>query len=820
MDSPFSETLRSDLCRYRSKAFGLPLVRIPIFKKIPSMASSSKSSSANRAVPFPLELEEEKLGPNRLRVNMWEQSPYPYPKDVKVQELVPKMLRVKNYLEWKRQMLDDVITSNGMLGFIDGAVEAPPETVIISDGTNGGGGTSPMEITNKEYVAWKRSDDLVRDWILSRLTSGLKKKVSLSKTAKGVWEALPPLVEESNKRLSHYLPLYKAAIQGDWDKAEAFIKTEPHAVRARITHDSETALIIAVKVKRRNEFVENLVEKMSEADLALVDDGGRTALHRAAGAGNIKAAEILVKKNPGLINKETRYNHTPLFYATARGDQEMILWLMKRMGNKRLEGDPGFRILYELTRSQLYDIALTVLQNNPELAYFIPKKEEDLKFHALTALAEQPSSFESGNTFNFLQELIYFIMKILPKKDEGMESENIADFRSRGDIEAPPTCNNFGATNGGWGYAVKKRLHAMVSKVIETFDQLLIKPIREIREKKLRQDQALDLFRFLCNEVITKDFSNADRIFRLPLEQATMMGIPEIVEEILVLYPYAVSLENHKKQTVFQQAIVFRQEKVFNLIHQHEESRVIVLSKWDDCGNNALHLAGYEAHPEQLYRRAGAALQMQRELQWFKEVERLVLPKNREERNKDKRTPKQVFSDTHKELVKEGERWMKDTASSCTIIASLIATVVFAAAITVPGGNNDNGHPIFDQQTAFIIFGIFNALSLFSSLASVILFLSILTSRYAEEDFLVTLPRRLIIGLICLFLSILFTMMAFGATLYLVFGENRGWILVLVVFGGLPVTLFFTLQFPLMKDMIKSTCGSGIFVKQSDRMLQ
>lgn len=39
-------------------------------------------------------------------------------------------------------------------------------------------------------------------------------------------------------------------------------------------------------------------------------------------------------------------------------------------------------------------------------------------------------------------------MKILPKKDEGMESENIADFRSRGDIEAPPTCNNFGAANG------------------------------------------------------------------------------------------------------------------------------------------------------------------------------------------------------------------------------------------------------------------------------------------------------------------------------------------------------------------------------------
>lgn len=122
-----------------------------------------------------------------------EQSPYPYPKDVKVWELVPTGLRVNNYLEWKRQMLDDVITSNGMLGFIDGTVKAPPEKVTISDGTNGSGGTSPMEIKNKEYEAWKRSDDLVRNWILSRLTSSLKEEVSQCKTAKGVWEALPPL---------------------------------------------------------------------------------------------------------------------------------------------------------------------------------------------------------------------------------------------------------------------------------------------------------------------------------------------------------------------------------------------------------------------------------------------------------------------------------------------------------------------------------------------------------------------------------------------------------------------------------------------------
>lgn len=143
----------------------------------------------------------------------------------------------------------------------------------------------------------------------------------------------------------------------------------------------------------------------------------------------------------------------------------------------------------------------------------------------------------------------------------------------------------------------------------------LIKPIRK---KKRKHNEALALLQLLCEEVIKSDFSNADRIFQLPLEQATSLGIHEIVEKILELYPYAVSLENHQKQSIFKQAIVFRQEKVFNLIHQLEESREIVLSKWDVGGNNALHLAGYVADPQLVYLRAGAAFQMQREVMWFK----------------------------------------------------------------------------------------------------------------------------------------------------------------------------------------------------------
>ncbi|KAL7252735.1 hypothetical protein ACSBR1_007326 [Camellia fascicularis] len=305
---------------------------------------------------------------------------------------------------------------------------------------------------------------------------------------------------------------------------------------------------------------------------------------------------------------------------------------------------------------------------------------------------------------------------------------------------------------------------------------------------------------------------SAEKIFSPPLFQAISTGIHEIVEAILRSYPNAIHLRNKKKQSIFHHAVVCRRENVFNPILQVEESKTTFLSQWDESKNNALHLAGYLAPQKQLYRRAGAALQMQRELQWFKEVEKHVVPRNKEERNYDGMTPAEVFTDKHKELVKEGEQWMKDTANACSIVAALIATVVFAAAITVPGGNNGNGGPIFNKRASFLIFGIFDAFALFSSMTSVLLFLSILTSRYAEDDFLVTLPRRLIYGLLTLFLSILSTMIAFGATLYLVFEESyKAWIIIPVfVLPGIPDEVPVSLSLPVSSpDEVPSSIEDG-----------
>jgi hypothetical protein len=201
-------------------------------------------------------------------------------------------------------------------------------------------------------------------------------------------------------------------------------------------------------------------------------------------------------------------------------------------------------------------------------------------------------------------------------------------------------------------------------------------------------------------------------------------------------------------------------------------------------------------------------------------VESIVFPKVTEALNKDNLQPRELFTKNHKNLMKEGEQWMKDTASSCTVVGALIATIMFAAAFTVPGGNDQNtGIPMFLNENLFMLFIVSDSLSLFSSATSVLMFLGILTSRYAEEDFLKSLPTKMIIGLSTLFFSIVSMMIAFCAALLIMLRGKSWFVIPVICLASIPVTLFALMQFPLLVDMFISTYGPGIFDRKMKRWL-
>ena len=174
-----------------------------------------------------------------------------------------------------------------------------------------------------------------------------------------------------------------------------------------------------------------------------------------------------------------------------------------------------------------------------------------------------------------------------------------------------------------------------------------------------------------------------------------------------------------------------------------------------------------------------------------------------------------MFAESHKDLIKEGEKWIKDTATCCVVLGALVVTIMFAAVITVPGGNDQTtGLPMFLNRKVFMVYIISDAMSLISSSISLMTFLEIFTSRYAAEDFLAILPGKLIVGITTLMFSIATMLIAFCSALSIIL-HGKPWMVMLVILLAIvPATQYINNQLPIVLDMMVATFGTGIFDKK------
>ncbi|XP_024018092.1 ankyrin repeat-containing protein NPR4-like [Morus notabilis] len=337
--------------------------------------------------------------------------------------------------------------------------------------------------------------------------------------------------------------------------------------------------------------------------------------------------------------------------------------------------------------------------------------------------------------------------------------------------------------------------------------------VKHIYKTKLAHFQYLELLSIMCKAI--ENASDGEQINNAgvhdAIREAVYKGNVEFIIKITNANPELVWTPRLAR-SLFMLAIELRQAEVLSLIHGVPDIQVIACSIDPDTKNNMLHRAASIPSSKILdLIPGGAALQMQRELQWFKEVGSIVTPAQHILTNKNLLRPQQLFTENHKDLVIAGEKWMKDTSGSCSVVGALIVTITFAAAFTVPGGNDQNiGFPIFRNKKLFKVFFISDAISLFSSTTSVLMFLGILTSRYAEEDFLKSLPTKMIIGLSTLFFSIATMMIAFCAAVSVMLPET--WIALLVcLLASVPIASFVRMQFHLLVDILMSTYGPSIF---------
>uniref|UniRef100_A0A0A0M0P8 PGG domain-containing protein n=1 Tax=Cucumis sativus TaxID=3659 RepID=A0A0A0M0P8_CUCSA len=278
-----------------------------------------------------------------------------------------------------------------------------------------------------------------------------------------------------------------------------------------------------------------------------------------------------------------------------------------------------------------------------------------------------------------------------------------------------------------------------------------------------------------------------------PLLLATARGIIEVVKIIIKTDPQAVDYVTSQNRNILHLAILHRQKKIFKWLRAQKLVMDRLCKRIDVMGFTVLHQVGIVQYVP--IHQHGPALQLQRELVWFDSVQKTIPPLYATHQNKVGWEAREFFDETHKEILDSAKEWLKNTSESCSAVAVLVATVVFAAAFSVPGGlNGKTGSPVLLTQPLYMVFTIVDIIGLTTSLCSVVFFLSILTSSFKMDDFQRALPLKLSLGFQLLFFSIVCTMMAFTLAIVLtVKSEEMKWAIFvakeinLIFIGGLRV---------------------------------
>lgn len=163
-----------------------------------------------------------------------------------------------------------------------------------------------------------------------------------------------------------------------------------------------------------------------------------------------------------------------------------------------------------------------------------------------------------------------------------------------------------------------------------------------------------------------------------------------------------------------------------------------------------------------------------------------------------------------KRLNKMHSEGLNNAINSTTVVAVLIATVAFAGIFTVPGQYVDDptyipvgftlGEANIATSASFMIFFIFDSISLFISLAVVVVQTSVVVIESKAKKQMMAIINKLM-WLACVLISV-----AFLALSFVVVGENETWLAIGVTIIGTTImaTTLGTMCFLVIRHRIEA----------------
>ncbi|KAK7303174.1 hypothetical protein RJT34_14076 [Clitoria ternatea] len=654
-------------------------------------------------------------------------------------------------------------------------------------------------------------------------------------------------------------------MRGQWQEVLEAKKKNPATLEAKITKAEDTVLHIAIYVGQTS-FVTSLLDNISQEVcchiLQMQNSKGNTPLHLAAELGNVELCNNIAKRDPkNLISRRNLEGETPLFLAAVHGKRDAFFCLHGHQQSNSGDDDDdqsvndslatknnGDTILHSTISGEHFGLAVQIIGLYPKLVNCV-NEDGELPLHIL---ARKPNCFKSSTRMELLQRIIYSCSIV----DEFEETDEVHCENAEKSHDHPlnyGTCISllsllkcaFKATTTGKDTKAdeennvsrkleqkqakkEKRRHrfppnweAIIRFLTLTMKALLIilgagaSWIEKIQRKKVKhvlakqvmdeliqRGSSLYKYEYTFYRGMSTEGVIEKRRMESPILIAAKMGVAEMVDKILETNPVAIHDVDSNNKNVVLLAIENRQPRVYTLLNKKTIIRETAFRQLDNLGNSALHLAAtYRSHKP--WRVPGAAMQMQWEYKWYKLVKNSMPPNFYERYNKNGQTAKQLFITSHGQLAKEGGKWLTKTSESCSVVAALVATVAFSTSTAIPGGpDQETGIPLLLKKAPFHIFALASLIALCSSVTALVLFLSILTSRFQEKDFAVDLPRKLLLGLTTLFTSIASVLVSFCSGHFFIL-EDELKVAVYPIYAAtcLPVTFFALVQLPLYFDL-------------------
>ncbi|EEF28120.1 ankyrin repeat-containing protein, putative [Ricinus communis] len=344
----------------------------------------------------------------------------------------------------------------------------------------------------------------------------------------------------------------------------------------------------------------------------------------------------------------------------------------------------------------------------------------------------------------------------------------------------------------------------------------------------------------VVQELLTKDSSLLE-ISRSngknALHLAARQGHVEIVKELLSKDPQLARRTDKKGQTALHMAVKGVSCAAVELLLQADAAIVMLPDKF---GNTALHVATRKKRVEivnellllpdtnvnALTRDHKTALDIAEGLPFSEDVFEMKECLTRygavkanelnQPRDELRKTVTQIKKDVHsqleqtrktnrnvngiaKELRRLHREGINNATNSVTVVAVLFATVAFAAIFTVPGGDDNNGMAVMVKSPSFKIFFIFNAIALFTSLAVVVVQITVVRGETKSERRVIEVINKL------MWLASVCTTVAFISSSYIVVGRHNRWaaILVTVVGGVIMAGVLTAMTYYVMKSRRK-----------------